>query len=191
MNEKEITIPEEVLLSKIFFIRGLKVMLDSDLADLYQVETKVLKQAVRRNIDLFPENFMFELKEKEFLQLRSQIVTSRWGGQRYLPFAFTEHGILQLANVLRSKIARQTGIRIIEVFIKMREMISTQAEIFSRLQELERLYGEHDDRILYIFEYLKQFEETKQQQLEQPTHQNSPLLWSVILPPPLVQEYFA
>lgn len=95
-------LPDEVIMSKIFLIRGKKVMIDRDLAELYETETKVLKQAVRRNKDIFPEHFMFELTEDEFKILRSQSVTSRWGGQRYLPFVFTEHGILQIANVIRS-----------------------------------------------------------------------------------------
>jgi hypothetical protein len=97
-----IAIPNEVIMSKIYLIRGQKVMLDSDLAELYETETKVLKQAVKRNIDIFPDHFMFELTEKEFKNLRSQFVTSNWGGQRYLPYVFTEHGVLQLASVLKS-----------------------------------------------------------------------------------------
>ena len=91
MNDNnERMIPEEVIMSKIYIIRGQKVILDKDLAELYEVETKALKQAVRRNMDIFPEHFMFELNEAEFTNLRSQIVTSSWGGQRYLPFVFTE-----------------------------------------------------------------------------------------------------
>jgi len=142
-------------------------MLDRDLAELYDVETKALKQAVKRNADIFPENFMLELTEKEFHNLRSQIVTSSWGGQRYLPFVFTEHGVLQLANVLRSSRARKMGIRIIEVFVKMREMLSAHKEILLKLEEIERKYSNHDEKIMLIFEYLKQFEENKKQQLEQ------------------------
>lgn len=102
-NGLERALPEEVIMSKILIIRGQKVMIDQDLAELYEVETKALKQAVKRNIDIFPNHFMFELTESEFKNLRSQIVTSKWGSQRYLPFAFTEHGVLQLANVLRTR----------------------------------------------------------------------------------------
>jgi hypothetical protein len=169
MAEKKnsLVLPDEIIKDKIFLIRGQKVMLDKDLAELYNVETKVLKQAVKRNADIFPEHFMFELTEKEFLNLRSQIVTSSWGGQRYLPFVFTEHGVLQLANVLRSPRARKMGIRIIEVFVKMREMLNTHKEILQKLEEIERKYSDHDDKIMLIFEYLKQFEEAKQQQFEQ------------------------
>ncbi|MBU0488921.1 MAG: ORF6N domain-containing protein [Bacteroidetes bacterium] len=110
-----LSVPDEVILNKIYVIRGKKVMLDKDLAELYDVETKVLKQAVRRNMDIFPEYFMFECTESEFQILRSQFVTSRWGGQRYLPFVFTEHGILQLANVLRSERATISRVVIISV----------------------------------------------------------------------------
>ena len=154
-------------MSKIYLIRGLKVMLDRDLAELYEVETKALKQAVRRNMDIFPEHFMFELTEDEFSHLRSQIVTSSWGGQRYLPFVFTELGVLQLANVLKSKRARNMSIRILEVFIKMREMLTTHKEILGKIEKIIEKLGEHDEQIMIIFEYLKQLEQAKQQEEEQ------------------------
>jgi hypothetical protein len=160
-------IPEEVIMSKIYLIRGLKVMLDKDLAELYEVETKALKQAVRRNMDIFPEHFMFELTEDEFSHLRSQIVTSSWGGQRYLPFVFAELGVLQLANVLKSKRARNMSIRILEVFIKMREMLTTHKEILGKIEKIIEKLGEHDEQIVIIFEYLKQLEQAKQQEEEQ------------------------
>ncbi len=165
-SENKIMLPEEVIINKIYLIRGQKVMLDGDLSELYEVETKVLKQAVRRNIDIFPENFMFELNEEEFNSLRSQTVTSKRGGQRYLPFVFTEHGVLQLANVLRSDRARKMSIQIIEVFVKLRQLAHTHQEILKKLEELEKNYSEQDDKIMLIFEYLKQFEEIKQQELE-------------------------
>ncbi len=165
--ENQNFIPEEVIVSKIYLIRGKKVMLDVDLAGLYEVETRVLKQAVRRNLEIFPEHFMFELNEDEFLNLRSQIVTSSWGGQRYLPFVFTEHGVLQLANVLRSQRAKKMSIRIIEIFIKMRELLTAHKEILQKLEKLTRNDTEQDKKIGLIFEYLKHFEEAKQQALEQ------------------------
>ena len=147
-------IPDETIINKIYVIREQKVMLDRDLAELYGVETKVLKQAVKRNMDIFPDYFMFELNEEEFKNLRSQIVTSSWGGQRYLPFAFTEHGILQLANVLRSPLARKMSVRIIDVFVKMREMLNIHKELLQKLEELEKKYIGHDDQIMLIFEYI-------------------------------------
>ena len=102
----KIILPDEVITNKIYLIREQKVMLDSDLEELYGLETKYLKQAVKRNSDIFPDHFMFELTKEENDFLRSQIVTSSWGGTRYLPMVFTEHGILQLSHVLRSKRAR-------------------------------------------------------------------------------------
>lgn len=162
----QLLIPDETIIGKIYLIRGMKVILDSDLAELYEVETKALKQAVKRNLDIFPENFMFELTEEEFRHLRSQTVTSSWGGQRYLPFVFTEHGVLQLANVLRSPRARKMGIRIIEVFIRMREMLITYKDIWQKLEQLERNDQDHDNKIQLIFEYLKQLEKAKQEELD-------------------------
>jgi hypothetical protein len=166
-NNKAVVIPDEVLINRIYFIRDQKVMLDSDLAELYEVETKVLKQAVKRNLDIFPSHFMFELTEDEFKNLRSQTVTSKWGGQRYLPYAFTEHGVLQLSNILRSPRARKMGIRIIEVFVKMREMLNTHKEILYKLEKIEMKDIEQDDNIQLIFEYLKQLEKSKQEEQEQ------------------------
>jgi hypothetical protein len=168
MNDKnEIMIPEEVIMSKIYLIRGQKVMIDKDLAELYEVETKVLKQAVRRNMDIFPEHFMFELTEDEFSHLRSQIVTSSWGGQRYLPYVFTELGVLQLANVLKSRRARRMSVRILEVFIKMREMLTTHKEILYKIEKIVERLDENDNQILLIFKYLQQLEQARQQQKDQ------------------------
>ena len=147
-------VPEEVIINKIYLIRNQKVMIDRDLAELYGVETKVLKQAVKRNIDIFPEHFMFELTEDEFRILRSQFVTSSWGGQRYLPYVFTEHGILQLANILRSKRARQMSIRIIEVFIKMREMLVENLSLRLEIESIKKKLSNYDKSIELVFRYL-------------------------------------
>ena len=166
IDKNEALIPEEVIMSKIYLIRGVKVMLDKDLAELYEVETKALKQAVKRNMDIFPDHFMFELTEDEFSILRSQFVTSSWGGQRYLPFVFTELGILQLANVLKSRRARKMSVRILEVFVKMREMLATHKDILSKIESVIVKLDEHDNQLLLIFEYLRQLEQSRQQ-LEQ------------------------
>jgi len=133
-------VPDEILMSKIYFIRGQKVILDSDLAELYQVETKALKQAVKRNEDIFPLHFMFELTVEEFEVLRSQNVTSKngRGGTRYLPYVFTEYGILQAANILRSARAKQMSIRIIEVFVRLQKMIIDNLEIRSLIEKLDK-----------------------------------------------------
>ena len=127
----------QVIQSKIYNIRGYKVMLDFDLAELYQVETKFLKRAVKRNIERFPEDFMLTLTEKEFANLRCQIGTSSWGGSRYKPFAFTQEGIAMLSGILRSEIAIQVNISIMRAFVAMRQMIVGYEELLKRIEELE------------------------------------------------------
>ena len=116
-------IPIEQISGKILLIHGQKVILDRDLAELYGVETKVLKQAVKRNIERFPEDFMFVLAIEEFTNLRTQIVTSKWGGIRYSPMAFTKQGVAMLSSILRSKRAIEINILIMRVFIRMRELL--------------------------------------------------------------------
>ena len=130
-KKTEIAIPQEIILNKIYEIRGQKVMLDRDLAELYGVETKVLKQAVRRNIQRFPEDFMFEMLKDEFQNWRSQFVTSNSEkmGLRYTPFCFTEQGVTMLSCVLNSQRAIEVNIQIIRTFTKMREMILTHKDI--------------------------------------------------------------
>ena len=120
----------------IYEIRGQKVMLDSDLARLYQVETKVLNQAVRRNIKRFPEDFMFQLDNKEFANLKSQIVTSSWGGRRTPPLAFTEEGIAMLSSVLHSDIAIAANISILRAFVKVREYLLMTSTVSAEVKEL-------------------------------------------------------
>jgi len=166
---KIITIPDEVVMNKIYVIRKVKVMLDRDLAELYGVETKYLKRQVKRNIIRFPEDFMFELTEQEFKEWRSQFVTSNEDkmGLRYAPYAFTEDGVAQLSTVLSSERAIKVNIQIIRLFSKMRRIMLTHKDILHKLEELERNDIEHDKKIELIFEYLKQFEEAKQQELEQ------------------------
>jgi len=150
-------IPDErIIVNKIYLIRGLKVMLDRDLAELYGVETKVLKQAVRRNLERFPEDFMFELSSDELENLRSQIVTSSWGGSRYLPMAFTEQGVAMLSSVLNSKQAIEVNTRIVRIFTKMREVLSSHKEILLKLDPLEKKVNKHDVDIQLIFRALKQ-----------------------------------
>src|SRR3984885_4808381 len=113
-------------------------MIDRDLAELYDVETKQLKRQVRRNVDRFPEDFMFELTKEEFENLRSQIGTSSWGGVRYMPMAFTEQGVAMLSSVLNSETAIRVNIRIIRVFTKLRELLLTHKDILLKLEKLER-----------------------------------------------------
>lgn len=135
----------QVIQSKIYEIRGCRVMLDFDLAELYKVETSALKRAVKRNIDRFPEDFMFELSPEEFENLRCQIGTSSWGGTRYLPFAFTEQGTSMLSAVLRSAVAVQVSIVIMRAFVAMRRMATTAVELSEIRKELELLrYADED-----------------------------------------------
>jgi ORF6N domain len=157
-ESKTLMIPDELVMNKIYLIRGQKVMLDRDLAELYSVETKVLKQAVRRNIDRFPDDFMFELTQNEFQSLRSQIVTSKIGrgGTRYSPAAFTEQGVSMLSSVLNSETAIRVHIQIIRVFAKMRALLLTHKDILLQLEKMEKKLSSHNQDIILIFKYLKQ-----------------------------------
>lgn len=131
-------------------------MLDSDLADLYGVETKTFNQSVKRNLDRFPEDFMFRLTGEEFEDLRSQIVTSSWGGRRYSPNVFTEQGVAMLSSVLNSDVAIEVNIRIIRIFTRLREMLLTHKDILLKLEQIEKKITGHDEDIQMIFTALKQ-----------------------------------
>lgn len=128
----------EIIHNKIYEIRGFRVMLDFDLAELYEIETKVLKQSIKRNIIRFPKDFMFELTENEWLNLRSQFVTSSWGGTRYLPFAFTEQGVAMLSSVLRSPKAIEVNISIMRAFVQMRYFLLENKSILQSIEELKK-----------------------------------------------------
>ncbi|HRH61066.1 MAG TPA: ORF6N domain-containing protein [Chitinophagaceae bacterium] len=151
-------LPDEVIITKIYLIRNQKVMLDRDLADMYGVETRVLKQAVKRNITRFPKDFMFEMDKKELENWRSQFVTSNSDkmGIRYAPFCFTEQGVSMLSSVLNSEIAIQVNIQIIRIFTKMKEMLLTQKDILLKIEKLEKDVKENKQDIAMIFEALKQ-----------------------------------
>jgi hypothetical protein len=142
----------------IFLVRGQRVMLDSDLAEVYGVSAKRLNEQVRRNLNRFPVNFAFQLTEPEWEGLRSQIATSKKGrgGRRYLPWVFTEHGALQLANVLHSETAVQASIRVVQVFISMREQLSAHKEFAGKLAELEGRITGHDEALQNLFEAIRQ-----------------------------------
>ena len=160
---------EETISNKIYFIRGQKVMLDSDLAILYGVETKVLKQAVKRNLSRFPEDFMFELSKFEYDSSRSQIVTlknGRGSNLKYLPFAFTEHGILMLSSVLKSDKAIQTNIQIMRIFTKVREMLLDTTEIKLDILQIQKKLENHDKNIELVFSYLDELTEEKETESE-------------------------
>ena len=149
----------ERIAEKIFLVRGHKVMLDRDLAKLYRVRTKVLNQAIKRNSDRFPHDFMFQLNKEEFENWRSQFVTSKSDrmGLRRAPFAFTEHGILMLSSVLNSKRAIQVNIAIMRVFVRLREIMLANKDLALRLEKLERTVEKQGEQTHAIFEIVKDF----------------------------------
>jgi hypothetical protein len=140
---------------KIYIIRGQKVMLDRDLAEMYGVEVKRLNQAVKRNTSRFPEDFMFQLNQDEFQNLKSQFVTSSWGGIRKLPYAFTEQGVAMLSSVLNSETAIQVNIQIIRLFTKMKQLILDNKDLWMKIEKIEQHLLKNDEEIKTIFAYLK------------------------------------
>lgn len=144
-------VPTEMIENKIFLVRGQKVMFDKDLADLYCILTRNLNKAVNRNIDRFPEDFMFSLTKEEKENLKFHFGTSSWGGTRKQPRAFTEHGILMLSSVLNSARAIQVNIAIMRAFVKIRQIISFNKELAKKLSELENKLGRHDQDIISLF----------------------------------------
>jgi hypothetical protein len=159
---KVIVIPDDVISSKIYLIRNQKVMLDKDLAELYAVETKQLKRQVRRNMERFPEDFMFELSQQEFDNLRSQFGTSNWGGTRYVPMAFTEQGVAMLSSVLNSATAIKVNIQIIRVFTKIREMLTDTLSMKLEIEEIKKKLSNHTKNIELVFNYLDELIDKKE-----------------------------
>ena len=154
---KSIAIPDEVVMNKIYQIREHKVMLDRDLAELYGVKAIRLREQVKRNQERFPDNFMFQLTEMEVENMVSQnAIPSKQHLGGYLPYAFTEHGVLMLANVLKSERAITMSIRIIEIFVKLREVLLTHKDILLKLEQLEKRAVRQDDDIKLIFKYLRE-----------------------------------
>jgi hypothetical protein len=164
----EILLSEELISNKIYFIRNQKVMLDRDLALLYGIETKRLKEQVKRNISRFPEDFMFELTKEEFENWRSQIATSNSDkmGLRYLPMAFSEHGVLMLSSVLNSDKAIQTNIQIMRIFSKVRQMLLDTTDLKIDILQIQKKLENHDKNIELVFSYLDELSEKKEK--EQP-----------------------
>jgi hypothetical protein len=155
MPEATSIIPVEIIENRIYLIRGHKVMLDSDLAELYRVPTKALLQAVKRNRDRFPDDFVLQLNLVEAQTLRSQTVTASKRNIRYLPFAFTEQGVAMLSSVLRSPRAVHVNIEIMRAFVRLRQMVSANKELASKLAELERKVDTHDNQIHSVFEAIR------------------------------------
>lgn len=156
--KQNFVIPSKLIDHQIFLMRGQKVMLDFHLAELYGVETKTLNKAVSRNLNRFPEDFMFQLISEEWNSLRFQFGTSksRRGGRRYLPFAFTEHGAIMLASVLNSPRAVEASVYVVRAFVRLREILSTHKELAEKLKELESKFEGHDGQIREIIEAINQ-----------------------------------
>ena len=162
MRSDNLIISEKTITDKIYIIRNQKVMLDKDLAALYGVETRVLNQAVKRNIGRFPDDFMFEVSKVEFANLLSQIVTSSWGGTRKLPSAFTEHGVMMLSSILKSDKAIQTNIQIMRTFTKVKQMLLDTSEMKINIVEIQKKLENHDKNIELVFSYLEELNEKKE-----------------------------
>jgi ORF6N domain len=169
----EIILKEENIAPKIYHIRGEKVMLDEDLAELYGVETKVLNQALKRNSTRFPEDFVFQLTDNEMINLRSQFVTSNksnYGGRRYLPYVFTEHGAVMLASVLNSPTAVNASIFVVRAFVKIRHFMLDNLELSQKIADLEKetkaALKEHSEQIQMVFEAIQNLIEEKNEARE-------------------------
>jgi hypothetical protein len=141
-------------------------MLDRDLAELFDVETKRINEQVKRNIAKFPDHFMFQLSESEFEILKSQIATSSWGGSRRLPYAFTEHGVLQLSNVLKSERATQMSIKIIEVFVSLRDFLTDNLNLKMEVDMIKKKLINHDKNIELVFTYLDELMDKQENKIE-------------------------
>jgi len=163
LSESKIAIPEEVIINKIYIIRNQKVMLSNDLAELYQVETRVLNQQVKRNIGRFPERYVFKLTNEEYKSLRSQFVTLKRGQHsKYLPYAFTEHGILMLSNVLRSKRAETLSLLIVDTFVKLREVLTDNLSVKLEIEKIRKKLENQDKNIELVFNYLDELIEKQE-----------------------------
>jgi hypothetical protein len=164
--KKDSLLPDELIINKIILLRDQKVLIDRDLAELYGVETRILNQAVKRNLKRFPDDFMFQMTKEEFEIWKSQIVISNRDrmGLRKPPFVFTEQGVAMLSSVLNSDIAILVNIQIMRVFTKMRALLDSHKEILRKLESIEKKDIEQDEKILLIFEYLKQLEQAKQEE---------------------------
>lgn len=162
MNNK-ISIPHEVIANKILLIRGKKVMLSNDLAKLYEVEVKRLNEQVKRNLNRFPDRYMFKLSLREHQSLRSQNATLKHGKHsKYPPYAFTEHGILMLSSILKSKRAEVVNILIIDTFVMLNSMLLSHKDILLKVDEIQKRVTSQDEKIELIFNYLKQFIKEKE-----------------------------
>ncbi len=155
-------VPEEIIMSKIYFVRNQKVMIDVDLAELYGVETRRLNERVKRNLIRFPSDFMFQLSQSEFNNLKSQFATSSWGGKRKLPFVFTEYGVLMLSSILNSEQAISVNIEIMRVFTKIRTLLSDNLTVKLEIEKIKNKLENHDKNIELVFSYLDELIEKQE-----------------------------
>lgn len=165
-KESKSLVPDEVISSKIYFIRDKNVMLDKDLAELYCVETRVLNQAVQRNKERFPEDFMFQLSAEEYEILISQFVTSSWGGTRKMPYAFTEQGVAMLSSVLRSKQAIRVNIQIMRIFTRFKELLADNLNLYIEIEKIKKKIANQDQNIELVFSYLDELIEKKRRSIK-------------------------
>ncbi len=163
---KEVKLSPEIITTFIHILRGEKVILDVDLARLYEVEVKTLKRSVKRNMNRFPSDFMFELSKEENNNLRYHFGTSSWGGSRYQPFAFTEQGVAMLSSVLNSPKAIEVNIAIMRAFVQMRKFLETHKELALKIEELERSVGVLNENVQLIFESIRQLMQKKSEPME-------------------------
>ncbi len=161
---KKLIIPNETISNKIYVVRGQKIIFDNDLAELYQVETKRLNEQVKRNINRFPKDFMFQLSPDEWKNLKSQFATSSWGGRRIAPYVFTEQGVAMLSSVLNSERAIAVNIKIIRVFTKMREILTDNLSVKLEIEEIKKKLSNHNKNIELVFNYLDELIEKKGKQ---------------------------
>lgn len=159
--ENKIIVPDEIVMNQIYLIRGQKVMLDKQLAELYQVPTGALNQAVARNLKRFPPDFMFQLNEQEWANLKSQIETSSWGGRRKFPYAFTEQGVAMLSGILNSDRAIAVNIQIMRVFIRIRRMLIDNTEMRLEIEKIKSKLDNQDKNMEIVFRYLDELIENK------------------------------
>ncbi|NER13828.1 ORF6N domain-containing protein [Leptobacterium flavescens] len=151
---EKLTIPEETVVRRIYHVRNQKVMLDSDLAELYQVATKRLNEQVKRNADRFPSDFMFRLTKEEWTSLKSQYATSSWGGRRSEPYAFTEHGVLMLSGILNSERAIAVNIQIMRIFVRLRKMLVDNKSLKMEIERIKNKISKQNKNIELIFDCL-------------------------------------
>jgi hypothetical protein len=161
-------IPDEIIMNKIYYIRGQKIMLASDLAELYNIETRVLNQSVNRNLKRFPPDFMFQLSENEYLSLTSQFVMSKKGrgGRRVLPFVFTEHGVLMLSSILNSDRAIEVNIQVMRIFTKIRQMLFDNTELRLEIEKIKFKINNQDKNMEIVFRYLDKLIDRKEEPQE-------------------------